>query len=118
MALLPGKPWITLTEANVKRVPATTGVFQIGDEDGHVIDIDYAGGRTTFGLRGVLIDRIRLYSPGTGFRVEIHSQYLSRFYELLMLYRAQHGELPAAVTERGVRVPGRLYPTGFTRSPD
>jgi hypothetical protein len=104
------KPWTELTAETIREVPATTGVFQIADEAGRVIDIDYAGALAVFGLREKLTEHL----PGDGrtllFRYEIHSVYLSRFAELLMVARADSGELPEAVVKRGVAPPGRLHP--------
>jgi hypothetical protein len=117
MGLGMDKPWIPLTGTNAKSVAATTGVYQLGNESGDVIDIDYAGGRTPFGLRGVLLDRIASAAPGTHFRVEIHSQYMSRYRELLMLHYIEAGDLPAAVRGRGVRAPWRTKRNAQNQKP-
>src|SRR4051794_36072362 len=96
------KPWTELTTDNVRAVPATTGVFQIADDTGHVVDIDYAGGHSVFGLREKLTERVPADGRKLRFRYETHSVYLSRFAELLMVARADTGEVPSAVLERGV----------------
>ena len=90
--------WQSLTPDNVAAVPATTGVYQIADDDTEVIATDYAGARSRFGLRGALQDWLPRTSEGAArFRYEIHNVYLSRYYELLMLYHAGN---PAAA-DRG-----------------
>lgn len=104
------KPWIDLTEENVRRLPGSTGVFQIADAAGTVVDIGYAGGRSLFGLRSEL--RARLAEPGAGaaFRYEVTAQYLSRFHELVNIAATDDGGLPSGLRERGVRATGRIRP--------
>ena len=53
-----------------------------------------AGGRSRFGLRGELEAELARRGPGFRFRVEVNTQYHTRFRELLMLHRADHGTLP------------------------
>jgi hypothetical protein len=47
--------------------------------------------------------------PGQ-FRFEFNHNYMSRFDELLMIHRADHGDLPAANDAEATRV-GRLSPS-------
>lgn len=105
------KPWRELNDAEVARLGAELGVYQIGDSGGRVIRIGYAGGRSLFGLRGELKDALARYLPGEGlrFRVEITSQYMSRYEELLMIHQAEYGRLPRENTDGGRRV-GRIHP--------
>lgn len=86
--------WRPLTQAAVDDLPATLGVFEIGDDDGATLFIGYAGGRSLFGLRSSLSDKLTTLAGGARFRVETNMQYISRWKELLMDYRAQHGSLP------------------------
>jgi hypothetical protein len=106
------KPWRDLEEAEVARLGCELGVFQLGDQQGRVIRIGFAGGRSLFGLRGELANELkRRAGQKARFRLEITSQYLSRFEELLMIHKADHGELPAEnESERGRRI-GRLHPS-------
>jgi hypothetical protein len=85
------KLWIPLDEANVARVPGQLGVYQLADEGGQVQYIGFAGGRSLFGLRSELAARI---AAAHSFRYEVNMQYQTRYRELLMLHRGQHGELP------------------------
>lgn len=107
------KPWIELAAEAVWAVPAQLGVYQIGDDDGAVTRIGYAGGREPFGLRSAL-DAEREAGTGTRFRYETTHGYLTRWEELLMLHRALHGRLPPGNADR-LHPVGRLRP-GVARS--
>src|SRR5215472_5175412 len=48
------KPWRALTAENVAGLAGELGVYQLGDVEGRVVRIGYAGGRTLFGLRSEL----------------------------------------------------------------
>jgi len=76
------KPWIELTEENVARLPGQTGVYQVAGASGEALENGYAGGRSRFGLRSELADRLAALGPGHRFRYEVTTQYLSRFHEL------------------------------------
>jgi hypothetical protein len=106
------KPWRELNDAEVTRLGAELGVYQIGDSDGRVIRIGYAGGRSLFGLRGELKDALARHPPGENlrFRVEITSQYMSRYEELLMIHQAEHGRFPRENTDGQGRRVGRIHP--------
>lgn len=104
------KPWIELTEENVRRLPGSTGVYQIGDGSGAVNDIGYAGGRSRFGLRSELAARLAELGAGHAFRYEVTAQYLSRFHELVNIAATDDGGLPSGLRERGVRPTGRIRP--------
>ncbi len=54
MAVRLDKPWGTFTEQEVARVGGQLGVFELADEQGNVVYIGGAGGRSLFGLRGEL----------------------------------------------------------------
>ncbi len=104
------KPWTELTEEAVAELPATIGVYEVADEHGEVIDVDFAGALTLFGLREKLGEQLRTNPRARKFRVEVNSQYRSRFEELLLVRHADTGTLPADVLARGIRPHGRINP--------
>jgi hypothetical protein len=93
------KPWTELTADAVARLPGQLGVYEIADASEEVLLIGFAGGRSRFGLRGELQAELERRGPGLRFRVEVNMQYLSRYQELLMVHRADHGRLPAENAE-------------------
>jgi hypothetical protein len=103
------KPWRELTAANVAGLAAELGVYQLGDADGRILRIGYAGGRTLFGLRSELEAALAMGEAAT-FRTEVNAQYLSRFEELLMVHKADFGELPTGNAADARRRLGRLTP--------
>ena len=88
------KTWRALEASEVARLPGQLGVYQVGDRAGEVLFIGVAGGRSRFGLRGELDAELARRGPGFRFRVEVNTQYHTRYRELLMLHRADHGALP------------------------
>jgi hypothetical protein len=103
------KPWRDLTADNVARLAGELGVYQLGDAEGRVTRIGYAGGRTLFGLRGELEAALKA-GEAARFRTEVTSQYLSRYEELLMIHKADHGALPRGNAGEARRRIGRLSP--------
>jgi hypothetical protein len=103
------KPWRDLTAANVAGLAAELGVYQLGDAEGGVLRIGYAGGRTLFGLRSELETALAA-GEAAKFRTEVTAQYLSRYEELLMVHKADFGELPAGNAADARRGLGRLSP--------
>jgi hypothetical protein len=103
------KPWRDLTAANVAGLAAELGVYQLGDAEGGVLRIGYAGGRTLFGLRSELETALAA-GKAAKFRTEVTAQYLSRYEELLMVHKADFGELPAGNAADARRGLGRLSP--------
>jgi hypothetical protein len=97
------KPWVPLTEAAARALPGQLGVFELADEEGRILHVGFAGGRSLFGLRSAVEEAARR------FRVEITMQYQSRYRELLMLHVADHGALPEGNRDEPVRL-GRLSP--------
>jgi len=103
------KPWRDLTAANVAGLAAELGVYQLGDAQGRVLRIGYAGGRTLFGLRSEL-EAPLIAGEAAKFRTEVNAQYLSRYEELLMVHKADFGELPPGNGADARRRLGRLTP--------
>ncbi|HXQ13955.1 MAG TPA: hypothetical protein VN814_04955 [Caulobacteraceae bacterium] len=103
------KPWRDLTAANVAGLAGELGVYQLGDAQGRVLRIGYAGGRTLFGLRSEL-EAALAAGGAVKFRTEVNAQYLSRYEELLMVHKADFGELPAGNGADARRRLGRLSP--------
>ncbi|MDA1073471.1 MAG: hypothetical protein O3A63_01750 [Proteobacteria bacterium] len=99
------KPLRPLTELDAQ---GHLGVFELADENGQVLFIGYAGGKSLFGLKGEIQAASKRLSAATHFRYEINTAYWTRYQELLMLHKADHGELPAAVEFTGKL--GRLSP--------
>jgi hypothetical protein len=104
MSLDIDKPWHDLSAAEVDRLTAQVGVYQIADADGAVRHIGYAGGRSKFGLRGELEAELARRGAGYRFRVATTSTYLSRRQELLMQHIAQHGRVPPENTDAGAKL--------------
>jgi hypothetical protein len=103
------KPWRALTQANVAALAAELGVYQLGDAEGRVVRIGYAGGRTLFGLRSELSAALAA-GEAAKFRTEVTAQYLSRYEELLMVHVADFGALPPGNGADARRRLGRLSP--------
>ncbi|MER7274899.1 hypothetical protein ABT369_10610 [Dactylosporangium sp. NPDC000244] len=107
------KPWIDLTPAALAEIPVGTGVYEIRDAGGEVLDIGYAGAREPFGLRSA-IQRVSAELAGQSgvglqIRYEQHVQYRSRHIELVLSHRAhQDGRVPDRVAAREPAVHGRL----------
>jgi len=111
MSIRLNKPWIALNLDAVAALPGQLGVYQLADEDGHIVYIGFAGGRSTFGLRGELERALRERPAGAAkFRYEVNQQYTSRHRELLMLHVADHGKLPIANPADSPARLGRLSP--------
>jgi hypothetical protein len=104
------KPWQDLTADAVRRLPGQLGVYQLGDAEGRVIYIGYAGGRSRLGLRSELERALAERAAGARFRYEVNMQYLSRWEELLMLHVSDHGALPPGNAAHAPRRLGRLSP--------
>jgi len=106
------KPWQPWPPPDLRRIPATVGVYELADDAGKVVYIGMAGGRTRFGLRGVLADHFADGAPNRviaqharQFRYEVVQMYMSRYIDLLEQHYAAAGELPPANREPGERVP-------------
>lgn len=88
------KPWRPLTAEEAARLPGQLGVYQIADPAGAIQYIGQAGARAPFGLRSELQREVHDRGDGHQFRVEVNMQYRTRWFELLMVYQADHGHLP------------------------
>ncbi len=103
------KPWQDYDPATAPRVPATLGVYELGDASGNILYIGFAGGKSQFGLRGEIQARLNKDSvagaPASKFRYEVNMMYLTRFVELLEKQQDAAGALPP-----GNMVPGEYIP--------
>ena len=111
MSIRLDNPWQKLSAQNVEALTAHLGVYAIRDAGGTFVRIGFAGGRSLFGLRGALADELaRRPDDGFEFTTEINMQYTSRYAELLMVYVADHGDLPADNRDDPPPRLGRLSP--------
>lgn len=111
MALRLTKAWTPLTVENAARLSGQLGVYELANAGGETVAIGFAGGRALFGLRSELTGLAETPPHGaTQFRVEVNSQYQTRFRELLMVYQADHGHLPSVNAEKPPINLGRLSP--------
>jgi hypothetical protein len=96
------KPLAPRARLQARDLPGTVGVYELADEAGEVIYIGYAGGRSLFGLRGVLAEHFSSAEPNPtirerakAYRYEITTNYLIRRLELLSRFNEDYGRLPA-----------------------
>ncbi len=106
------RPWRDLDDAAIAALPGQLGVFEIGDAEGGILELGFAGGRSRFGLRSAIAEAAARHERAARFRYEVTMQYWSRFEELLAVHVADHGELPAGNRDRGDRRVGRIAPPG------
>ena len=113
MAIRIDKPWMAFDSDSISRVGGHLGVYQLADDDGHIVYIGVADARTRFGLRGEL-ERQLAHPPlrARRFRYEITTAYRTRHAELLAVFRHDHGRLPVANPSADSRLHGRLRPDG------
>ncbi|MBS0540547.1 MAG: hypothetical protein JSR47_17415 [Proteobacteria bacterium] len=104
------KPWKPLTAEEAQRLPGQLGVYQIADAGGTVLFIGEAGARSPFGLRSEMQRQFAERGAGFQFRVEVNQQYRSRWFELLMVHKHDHGSLPPDNARNPPPVLGRLSP--------
>lgn len=112
---MPGSPrlhseWFELNEANAKRAGGYMGVYEIRKAGGETVLMGFAGGHSRLGLRGELEREVasHLGSPYE-FRVEVNNGYITRYCEILMVFRRDHGVLPAENADDPCSL-GRLDP--------
>jgi len=96
------KPWTPRDRLTAKDLPGTVGVYELSDRDGEIIFVGCAGGRSLFGLRGMLTEHCSGKDPNpiirgrtAAYRYEITTNYLIRRLELLSRFHEDHGHLPA-----------------------
>ena len=111
MRLRLDKPWRELTAETAKALPGQLGVYQVADGQGTVLYIGQAGARSPFGLRSELQREFTERGEGCQFRVEVNQQYRTRWFELLMVYQADHGSLPVDNAKNPPPNLGRLSPS-------
>ena len=59
MAIALTKPWRPLNEAEVAKLGGHMGVYELGNGDGEVVYVGFAGGKSRFGLKGELMRVLR-----------------------------------------------------------
>ena len=94
------KPWRRIDERTLEAIPGQLGVFELADPSDSILLIGCADARSLFGLRSALKAAVRAVPGATQFRIEITTAYHTRFLELLMAHRADHGRLPAHNAEQ------------------
>lgn len=109
------KPWTDYDPATARKLPGALGVYEIGDSEGNVLYVGFAGGKSRYGLRGEIMARFDPASPhgaiaaqARKLRYEVNMMYMTRFVELLEKHQDALGALPAANTAPGEYVPGIL----------
>ena len=76
------------------RLPGQLGVYQIADAEGAILYIGQAGGARRSACAASCSARRRNAARASQFRVEVNMQYRTRWFELLMVHKADHGSLP------------------------
>lgn len=110
MAVRLDKPWRRLDKDAVAALSGQLGVYQLSDDAATVRAIHRVDARSLFGLRGELGRELAERGEGLFFRLEVNHQPRTRWLELMMVHRADHGSLPAwNPPEDGVGL-GRLSP--------
>ncbi|MFZ8898394.1 MAG: DUF7508 domain-containing protein [Alphaproteobacteria bacterium] len=111
MAVRMTKPWRPLTLTEAKRLSGNLGVYELSNDEGEVVFIGAATGRSLYGLRGEVMAKAEHPPAGaTQFRVEVNTAYRTRHGELLAVYMHDHGRLPVANTDVDPKRLGRLSP--------
>ena len=101
--------WTQLTAETARAAGGYLGTYRLRNGEGEIVYIGYAGSRAAFGLRGLLEEHLRSATEPLWFAADITSSYLTRYQELLMLHRFDHGGLPRDNREDVDRI-GRLTP--------
>ena len=109
MSIRLDQPLQQLSDDNIKKLAGNLGVFQLADDNGNLIYIGYAGGKSLFGLRGE-VDACKDMQGASQFRVEVNMSYLTRYQELLMVYIADYDRVPLHNDEQQRRQLGKLSP--------
>ena len=113
MAVRLSKDWTPLDSKHVGELSGQLGVYQLGNEQGEILYIGVAGGRSRYGMRGELTDHLAaMPEQATCFRVEINMAYRTRHTELLQTFMHDHGRLPKHNTDVDPATLGRIRPGG------
>lgn len=95
------KPWTTFAAVDAASLPGYLGVYEIGDAEGRVLYIGYAGGRSLYGLRGSIAAHFAdtevnpaLRDRAVSYRYEVNQMYNTRHIDLLMRFREDEGRVP------------------------
>lgn len=113
MAVRLSKPWKPFNDEQVDKITGHLGVFQLGNEQGDILYIGVAGGRSRYGLKGELTTKLAdKLADATCFRVEINMAYRTRHMELLQAFVHDNGRLPVNNTDIDMASLGRLRPGG------
>jgi len=95
------KPWTRFEPATPRTLRGYLGVYELGDAEGNVLYIGYAGGRSLDGLRGAIAAHFGdaeanpvIRDRAAQFRYEVNQMYLTRWTELLARYYTEHGRAP------------------------
>jgi hypothetical protein len=113
------KPWRRWEDGRAfeREIPNSLGVYEVADEQGEIVYIGMAGGKSLFGLRGELRRQFAgqanavAAARGRQFRYEENMQYMTRFRDLLQRFNEDHGRLPPGNAQPGEFVPtlGRFH---------
>ena len=103
------KPWQPYDPETAPKLPGALGVYELADENGQVLYIGFAGGRSRFGLRSEIMKHFggesgnAVTGGARSYRLEVNQMYLTRWVELLERHRDGDGEgaLPAGNLEPG-----------------
>lgn len=110
MAVRLDKPWRQLDKDAVDALSGQLGVYQLSDDGETVRVIVRVDARSPFGLRGELGRELAERGEGLFFRLEVNHQPRTRWLELMMAHRADHGCLPDWNPPEDGRGLGRLSP--------
>lgn len=79
--------------SSVPDLPGHMGVFELGDAQGAVLYVGFAGGSSRFGLRSAIAQALescaQVPSQAVQFRYEVNTAYLTRYQELVMVHRSE-----------------------------
>ena len=103
------KPWLASDDA-LALLHGNLGVFQLGDAAGDVLYIGVASGLSKFGLKGAVSEALAKHSGAVFVRYEVTTSYHTRYRELLMLHKADFGELPVGNSDASGVTLGQLSP--------
>ena len=102
---MPWRPWAEYADTplwtpKAAQLSGSNGIYELADENLHILYTGYAGSRARFGLRGKLIDHFserelnpEIRGKAKYFRYEVTSSYLSRWVEVVARHH-QAGAMP------------------------